>query len=215
MSQEMKVKRMTEQELNVYMRKTGERFGLGRRNIDVREVFKETDEQLWYDIEYFPGYQLSNKGYVRSFKLKGKHPFGTIVVPKITENGKMFTIKDRNNLNKSVTLEELQSIVESNKEELVPNYTYEDHSYVPLCKRYGDKSLCEDNGDTYEMGNIRATNEKQHKEVHRRYTRTIEEVGEPVFVDEEGRKYYPLIPGEPAMRLEREIIKPISFINRY
>ena len=35
------------------------------------------------------------------------------------------------------------------------------------------------------------------------------------FEDEEGRKYYPLIPGEPAMRLEREIIKPISFINRY
>ena len=81
---------MTENQLKKYMSKVGTKYGKGSRNFDVIEVFGEDDDQLWYDIPLFPAYQISNKGYVRSFKRRNIFPYGSVMVPRNTDiNGFM------------------------------------------------------------------------------------------------------------------------------
>lgn len=48
--------------------------------VPVDAVINPNDTSvLWYDIPNFPGYQISNNGYIRSFKQYRKYPLGTLV----------------------------------------------------------------------------------------------------------------------------------------
>ena len=51
---------------------------------------------LWYEIEDFPGYEISNNGYVRSFKSAKKYPYG-VILQYYHSNGEYFTMTNSNN----------------------------------------------------------------------------------------------------------------------
>lgn len=117
---------MTENQLKKYMSKVGTKYGKGSRNFDVIEVFGEDDDQLWYDIPLFPAYQISNKGYVRSFKRRNIFPYGSVMVPRNTDiNGVVYQLTDKNNVGRRVSLKELEKIADRTN----PYYTTETNSY--------------------------------------------------------------------------------------
>lgn len=119
---------MNETQMRRYMSKIGPRYTVGTRNIDVLEVFGEYDDQLWFDIPGFPAYQLSNKGYVRSFKKKYKHPYGTILTPRNTKsNGIVFELTDKNNISRRIGLSEIERIADRSE----AYYTNEVNMYDP------------------------------------------------------------------------------------
>lgn len=51
---------------------------------------------LWYKINNFPGYEISNTGYLRSFKSAKKYPYG-IILQYNHSDGDYFVLTDSNN----------------------------------------------------------------------------------------------------------------------
>ena len=67
------------------------------------------DDQLWYYIPGFNGYEISNKGFVRSMKMFNQYPYGTLVQCQISKkDGKQyFTISSNNNERIKISADEL------------------------------------------------------------------------------------------------------------
>ena len=76
--------------------------------IDIREVFPENDDTMWTDIPGFSGYQLSNKGHVRSYKQLKKYPYGTL-----KRFGMSYTLTDNNNITRTMQVSELKRLCEN------------------------------------------------------------------------------------------------------
>lgn len=95
----------------------------------VDKVFPYNDDQLWYDIPGFPSYQFSYKGYIRSFKSRGVYPYGILLEFKHTSKGDMFTLTDRDNFVRSVSFDEIKSLVDSARHQLHPYHTFETPRY--------------------------------------------------------------------------------------
>ena len=51
---------------------------------------------LWYKIKDFPGYEISNNGYLRSFKSAKKYPYG-IILEYYHNNGNYYSMTCSNN----------------------------------------------------------------------------------------------------------------------
>ena len=51
---------------------------------------------LWYKINDFPGYEISNNGYLRSFKSSKKYPYG-IILEYYHSNGNYYSLTCSNN----------------------------------------------------------------------------------------------------------------------
>ena len=65
---------------------------------------------LWYIIPGFPGYQISTNGYLRSFKMANKYPFG-IILEYYHKDGQYFNLSDQNNNRYKLTVEDIWFIV--------------------------------------------------------------------------------------------------------
>jgi hypothetical protein len=59
---------------------------------------------LWYEIEDFPGYEISNNGYVRSFKSANKYPYG-VILKYYHKNGNYYEFTCSNNNRYRLTYE--------------------------------------------------------------------------------------------------------------
>ena len=120
--------KITEKQLNGYLEKAGKRLSGICKKVDVRDVFDENDNQLWYNIKGFPGYQISTKGYIRSFKKKHKSPYGSILTGRKTSNGLVYNLTDKNNFIRTVGIKEIESIVRGDKNK-EPYYTFDNLEY--------------------------------------------------------------------------------------
>lgn len=78
----------------------------------VESVLDPSDpNRLWYYIEGFNGYEISNDGYLRSMKHYRRYPFGILLVPKKnTEQDPVFEISDNNNERQVMHRSELMNI---------------------------------------------------------------------------------------------------------
>ena len=53
--------------------------------IPIDQLWSTTiDQQIWFDIPGFNGYQVSNDYFIRSFKYRNRYPYGILVSPKIS-----------------------------------------------------------------------------------------------------------------------------------
>lgn len=78
--------------------------------IAVEQVIDLRDSNIiWFRIPGFPGYEISNTNYVRSFKSRKKYPYGTLV--KWSKGN--IILSNRNNQRVKLTLEEIWSIIKS------------------------------------------------------------------------------------------------------
>ena len=74
--------------------------------IPIEQLWSITiDDQIWYDIPGFNGYQISNYYFIRSFKYRNKHPYGILVSPKRSKEKNIYnpfhymgTVEDRENV---------------------------------------------------------------------------------------------------------------------
>ena len=74
---------------------------------DVMNVYDEN--RLWYYLEGYNGYELSNDNYIRSMKHYKKYPFGILIQPKKNKSGDIISPEDpiyemSNNNNERCTL---------------------------------------------------------------------------------------------------------------
>ena len=102
--------------------------------IDIRQIFPVNDDTLWADIPNFPGYQLSNKGHVRSYKQLKKYPYGILKTP---DKKGCFTLTDKNNNVVKIHVLELKTLVESNCMQFYSTYSKES-----LCRGRGRNQRC-------------------------------------------------------------------------
>ena len=101
--------------LNRLLKDKCNRNKVNKTTLPVDEFFREDDEQMWKDIPMFPGYQISNKGYIRSFKSQNKYHYGCILFYRKTSNGIVYNMTDKNNISRTVSLEEINNITKNIK----------------------------------------------------------------------------------------------------
>ena len=85
-----------------------------RNFIEVADVLGVNSERLWYYIEGFNGYEISNDGYVRSMKHYKKYPTGILIRPK-SNNGQIFELSNDYNQRINISISELRDIAMNNK----------------------------------------------------------------------------------------------------
>lgn len=86
------------------------------------------DDQIWYDIPGFTGYQISNTMFVRSFKYKNKYPFGILILPKkMVGTDSIYELSDNDNMRIEISLSELYKLSDKNN----PMHTYQ----IPMISR--------------------------------------------------------------------------------
>lgn len=82
--------------------------------VEVADVLGFDPQRLWYYIEGFNGYEISNDGYVRSMKHYKSYPTGMLIRPK-TKDGQTFELSDDYNRRVKITRSELWDIAMHNK----------------------------------------------------------------------------------------------------
>lgn len=83
--------------------------------IDIRD-----SNILWFRIPGFPGYEISNNNYVRSFKSRKKYPFGTLVK---WDNKGNISLTNHNNQRVKLSLSDIWETVKSEPD--VISHTWE------------------------------------------------------------------------------------------
>ena len=91
--------------------------------IDLRD-----SNMLWFRIPGFPGYEISNTNYIRSFKSRKKYPYGTMV--KWNKEG--IILSNRNNQRVKLTLQEIWSVVKSEPERICHTWEVQNTSRNPM-----------------------------------------------------------------------------------
>ena len=88
--------------------------------IPIEEIFDPyNDDQLWYPILNFNGYEVSDYGNVRSLKNFNRYPFGTFCRYKINKQGKIiYELSNNNNERIVISLDEILEL----SAKLVNNY---------------------------------------------------------------------------------------------
>lgn len=80
----------------------------------VESVLDPNDpNRLWYYIDGFNGYEISNDGYLRSMKHYRRYPFGILLVPKknnMAEIDPTFELSDNHNVRQVMHRSELMQI---------------------------------------------------------------------------------------------------------
>ena len=82
--------------------------------IEVADVLGFDPQRLWYYIEGFNGYEISNDGYIRSMKHYKKYPTGMLIRPK-TKDGQTFELSDDYNRRIKISKSELWNIAMNSK----------------------------------------------------------------------------------------------------
>lgn len=82
--------------------------------IPIEEIFDPyNDDQLWYPILNFNGYEVSNYGNVRSLKNFNRYPFGTFCRYKINKKSEIiYELSTNNNERVSISLTEILELSE-------------------------------------------------------------------------------------------------------
>lgn len=94
--------------------------------VEVADVLGLNSERLWYYIEGFNGYEISNDGYLRSMKHYKKYPTGILIRPK-TKDGQTFELSNDYNQRVKISLKELWNIAINNK---FTHYGYPRKTYI-------------------------------------------------------------------------------------
>lgn len=95
----------------------------GRNNFTlVEDVLGIDNDRLWYWLEGFNGYEVSNDGYVRSMKHYHKYPFGLLIQPKKDKKGNIihpedptYELSNNNNERVAIKLSQLLYIARNTK----------------------------------------------------------------------------------------------------
>lgn len=154
-----------------------------KRVVDIREIFPDNDNTLWYDIPGYPSYQLSNTGYVRSYKQLKQHPFGILKSP---DKYGCYTLTDNNNVTCKLDLSELKSLVNNCKDL---------RGYTTYCK----ESCCRGRG----------RNQRYFIDFGNMNKRNAVKKPKPIRKEECSIFKFTIVPDQE----ERQIIKPIRFIK--
>ncbi len=75
----------------------------------VEEVLNINDNRLWYRIDNYNGYEISNDGYLRSMKMHKDSPFGILIKPK-NKKKNIYELSDDNNRRVQLTIDEIKII---------------------------------------------------------------------------------------------------------
>lgn len=130
--------------------------------IDLRYRFDPyDDDQLWYRIPDFNGYEISNKGMVRSLKFTGRFPFGTIIDPK--PSGKyfgMYEMSNNNNTRVMVSRDALWKLAMQN----LKDYPYKPVSTCCVNPKSRNNRVFIDYDKAYHTNNALSTPVKPNKE---------------------------------------------------
>lgn len=88
----------------------------------VENVLGIDNDRLWYWIEGFNGYEVSDDGFVRSMKHYRKYPYGLLIQPKKDRNGNVihpedptFELSNNNNERVAIKLSQLLYIARTTK----------------------------------------------------------------------------------------------------
>jgi len=82
----------------------------GDKYVSVENVFDiYNDDQIWYRIKGFRGYEISNKGVIRSLKHFKKYPYGILIQP-VNEKKDIFVLSDNNNVRKRLNRNEIYKL---------------------------------------------------------------------------------------------------------
>lgn len=95
----------------------------------VEAVIDINDPNIWWwSIPGFRGYEISNNGYVRSMKHFNKYPYGILITPKKSRDGKIlhpedptYELSDNNNERKCITYSQMVHLVKTNINQM-PGY---------------------------------------------------------------------------------------------
>ena len=99
--------------------------------LGVEQVIDIYDKNIiWFRIPGYPGYEISNTNYIRSFKSRKKYPYGTLV--KWDKKGNVI-ISNSNNIRVKLSIEEIWSIVKHNPEVIVNTIDTQNTSRNPFC----------------------------------------------------------------------------------
>ena len=90
---------------------------------------------LWYKIPGFPSYEISNNGYLRSFKSAYKYPYGTIL-NYYHKNGNYFILTDKNNSRYKLTVDDIWNIINKSTEKEPPVFGYQVMVINPRNQRF-------------------------------------------------------------------------------
>ena len=81
-----------------------------QKYVSVENIFDvSTDTQLWYAIPGFNGYEISDKGYLRSMKHYKQYPFGILLKP-VKGTTDIFELSDNNNERVKINIARLYNI---------------------------------------------------------------------------------------------------------
>jgi len=99
--------------------------------VGVEQVINVNDSSIvWFRIPGFPGYEISNNNYVRSFKSRKKFPLGSLV--KWDKTGHVI-MSDHNNKRVKLDLKEIWSIVDSQPRIMCKTIEVQNTSRNPYC----------------------------------------------------------------------------------
>lgn len=100
-----------------------------RSCVRVESVLDVADQRrIWYNIEGFNGYQISNDLWLRSMKMKHEYPFGILIRPSLIRSDRVaFNLTNSAGQHVTITLDKLMEIVEKS------NYITSVHSneFIP------------------------------------------------------------------------------------
>lgn len=84
--------------------------------IPLEQIFDPfNDTQLWYYIPGFNGYEISDRGILRSMKHYKKHPFGMILQGRVNKDDDIvFTLSNNHNKRVSITRSRLMELAKTN-----------------------------------------------------------------------------------------------------
>ena len=125
--------------------------------VPVEQVINPNDSTIkWFRIPGFPGYEICNLNYVRSFKSRKKYPYGTLV--KWDKNNTI-TLTNSNNQRVKLTLTDIWCVVKANPE--ITSYTWETQNTSR------NQTACIDTEAISEVGKVvskpKVRNSEEHK----------------------------------------------------
>lgn len=85
--------------------------------IPLETVLDINDDRVWFYIENFNGYEVSNDGYIRSMKHFNEYPFGMLLRPASTSKtrGDKFILTNDNNERVGVYVNDLIELAKNDK----------------------------------------------------------------------------------------------------
>ena len=97
--------------------------------ISVEQAVNINDPTIhWFRIPGFPGYEISNTNYVRSFKSRKKYPYGTLV----KWNKGSIELSNRNNQRVKLTLNEIMELIKTEPECVCHTWEVQNTSRNPM-----------------------------------------------------------------------------------